>query len=402
MGDLNLKSSEVEDTKRGSVGRVQDVAHHPVESWFARHESSAKINSDFIIAGDSTITPIKLAKDLPGLDGTHVAVMAKITYRASTLVTSGPPLAEGVTEPDVAAAEAVMAEQEARQVAADKVSPAPEDAPMAQLTVRHLQQAREIAELLGPADSASTPAAASPLPPMPQVEPQQQQQQQQQPQQQQQQQLAFEQIKVEAQRQRQQLQLQQPEAASSSRTGQTEQERNARAEGRAAEMRELLNASTLEENLQENLQELQRQERQELQRDQALQAVKEQQEEQQQEFLPDWGGGDAAPAEASFDAADADAHDSANAGGPFRREGLPCRVLVERKGSYYADCGGVDCQVGESLEYGLIFSWIRFKPTIFERNKITESREPQLKRNCSASTLAIFDVRKSVRILDSP
>ena len=166
----------------------------------------------------------------------------------------------------------------------------------------------------------------------------------------------------------------------------------------------------------ENLQELQQRERQELQREQAQHADV-QEDADQQEQLPDWGDEPAGPVEttACFDAADADQQqaqqqedggepaepaettaglDAADAAadsgaGAFRREGLPCRVLVDRKQMLFYNVGGVDLQVvGGSLEYGLIFSSGR--PKNSETNTESESPEPQRRpRNGSASTPVI-------------
>ena len=72
---------------------------------------------------------------------------------------------------------------------------------------------------------------------------------------------------------------------------------------------------------------------------------------------PDADDADETAARASTPVADDIAHAGDDTGGPYRREGLPSRVVVDRAGeAYFQQHGGVDLQVAwGALEYELIF-----------------------------------------------
>ena len=161
MGDLNLSPDFVENAKMGAVGKVQDVAHHPVTGWRPRIASGARhhtVFTDYIIAGDSEVHPVELVTPLLGLDGDHEAVLARVVYRADRASTPVAPVvqAPGVTQQDVAEAQAVMSAQEARETPTPTASTVPQDAPLAQLVMQQ-QIDRRIVE--GWQSSALTPAA---------------------------------------------------------------------------------------------------------------------------------------------------------------------------------------------------------------------------------------------------
>ena len=117
MGDMNLTPDQIKEVKQRPIGNVQDVSHHPVTGWCERHKSLAKTNSDYIIAGDANVEAVvPAAPYLHGLDKDHVAVFAKVVYRASTPVPPSQPA--GVTDQDMQGAKAVLKLQEARAAAA--------------------------------------------------------------------------------------------------------------------------------------------------------------------------------------------------------------------------------------------------------------------------------------------
>ena len=133
---------------------------------------------------------------------------------------------------------------------------------------------------------------------------------------------------------------------------------------------------------------MQQQERQRVQAQQAQQAdvqqseaqlKQEEEEQQQQQDEPDWGGDDvsrtAEPATADVIVV-VDDGGAEHQAGAFRREGLPCRVLVDRKGERNLQ-GGVDLQV-DCGESGVRIGFLTGQTNNSGRSNIFESRELEI------------------------
>ena len=157
LGDLNLTPAEVEDTKAGLCGNVQDVMHHPKEDWQRSYTSEAEHATDYIIAGDAKVDPIELpGGPILGLDKSHDAILARVVYRASTPVPARYRTCQ-ISQQDIAVATRFTTTQTLWPAALS----VPQDAGMARLAVQQ-EMDRQIFQVWWTRhwqqSSASTPA----------------------------------------------------------------------------------------------------------------------------------------------------------------------------------------------------------------------------------------------------
>ena len=140
MGDTNIGCGEVAKVLERNIGAIQDCDYHPKTPNF--NDRLDLVTGDYVFAGEATTTNIPCDK-LVGLDGDHVAILARVTFRgprcveladdASTLapaVTGNPD-----TQPqDVARAEALLGRLHGQAVPHEQE---PSDSAMAAPSVEH-------------------------------------------------------------------------------------------------------------------------------------------------------------------------------------------------------------------------------------------------------------------------
>ena len=74
MGDTGIGYEEVRRVLHNDIGQIQDCDYHP------RTPNYNDFTGDYVFAGDATTTEIPCGQ-VVGLDGAHVAILARVTFR---------------------------------------------------------------------------------------------------------------------------------------------------------------------------------------------------------------------------------------------------------------------------------------------------------------------------------